>query len=98
MLYGRHSGAKHLKCQCLRSALCLTPRKQKNLYGVPTSAQALPYDMEYHTVNNEEHPGSRLRWLAGAGFPLPEKDSELNGCLCSYKRDHCAWPRWTADV
>lgn len=28
----------------------------------------------------------------------PEKDSELNECLCSHKKDHCAWPRWMADV
>lgn len=28
------------------------PTQQKNLYGFPTNAQALPYDMEYHTVNN----------------------------------------------
>lgn len=41
----------------------------KTLYVSAANAQALPYDMEYHPVNNEEHPGSRLRWIAGAGFP-----------------------------
>lgn len=40
---------------------------RKPSMAFPTNAQALPYDMEYHTVNNEEHPWSRLRWLAGAG-------------------------------
>ncbi len=56
MFYGQHSGIKHLKCQCLHTASRLTPHKQKNLYGLPTNTQAVPYDMEYHTVNNKEHP------------------------------------------
>lgn len=43
-------------------------RKQKNLYSTSTNGQALPYDMDYHTVNNKEHPWSSLRRLAGTGF------------------------------
>lgn len=74
---------------------------RKTSMGRPANAQALPYDMEYHTVNNEEHPWSRLRWIAGVGPPprAPrrlEKDSELNGCLCSHKKaplclGHAGW-------
>lgn len=47
------------------------------------------------SVNNEEHPGTR--WLPPPP-PPSEKDSWLNGSLCSHKGDHCVWPCWTADV
>lgn len=51
--YGQLSCQKHPKCH---TALFLTPPKQTILYNAQTNVQALFYDMEYHTVNNEEHP------------------------------------------